>query len=89
MYSALKNVFIIFILMSFLFISACGSQTPVDAYMDLEKAWADENWGKVWDGFQSESQQALCGSMASCFTQPGPAFLWHPALLSRVRPFYA
>ena len=64
MYSALKNIFIIFVLASFVFMSACGSQTPKDAYMDLEKAWSDKKWGKVWDGFESESQQVLSASLA-------------------------
>lgn len=64
MYSASKNVCILFVFMSFVFLSACGSQTAVDAYLDLEKAWSDKKWDKVWEGFESESQQVLSASLA-------------------------
>ena len=64
MYSTLKRIVTILVLMSFVFMSACGSQTPTDAYNEIKKAWSDKKWSKVWDGFQSESQQVLCASMA-------------------------
>ena len=64
MYSTLKRIVTIFILISFVFMLACGSKTPTDAYKEIEKAWSDKNWSKAWDGVQSESQQVLCASIA-------------------------